>query len=40
VLQFDVPELVDRAGLPQDASLVGVGEESHQGPREVPLHSE
>jgi hypothetical protein len=30
VLQFDVPKLVDRAYLPQNASLVGVSKEVHQ----------
>jgi hypothetical protein len=35
VLQFNVPELVDRACLSQDSSLMGVGEEAHQRPRQV-----
>jgi hypothetical protein len=32
VQEFNVPELVDRACLPQDASLMGVGEKAHQRP--------
>lgn len=35
VLEFDVPELVERADLSQNASLVGVGEKAHELPRKV-----
>jgi hypothetical protein len=33
-LQFNVPELVDRACLSQDSSLMDVGEKAHQQPRQ------
>ncbi len=32
VLQFDVPELVDATYLPQNASPMSIGEESHETP--------
>jgi hypothetical protein len=32
VLQFHVPELVDRACLPQNAPPVGISKEAHQLP--------
>ena len=32
VLQFDVPELIDGACLPENAPLMSVGEEAHELP--------
>jgi hypothetical protein len=40
VLKVDVPELVDRACLSQDAALVGVSEEVHQRPRQPTVQSQ
>ena len=40
MLQFDVPELVDRPCLPQNASLVGVNEKIHERPRQLFAQSD
>jgi hypothetical protein len=34
VLQFYVPELIDRTRLPENTAPVGIGEEAHKGPRQ------
>ena len=38
MLSFDVPELVDRARLSQNAVPVGIGEEAHEPPRQLAAH--
>lgn len=40
MLQFHVPELVDRACLPEDTSPVGVGEETHKPPWQLLVQRE
>ena len=32
MLQFDVPKLVDRACLPENAALVSISEKAHESP--------